>query len=801
MIYSMEKTSLTIFLSSAYILGVIAFLRDNTILFAAFILLLLIFVVVKNYLSGKRAVIIYFFFLLAILNSSFQIKNHDDLSVLAPSYGSITGTVISIPTTNNEDRSKFYFDAESGIFQGEEYKHLKARTIVTIYDSQKNLSSVKIGDRMELTGFLNIPNDAKNPSQFDYRNYLKNHKTFSVFYVKSSNWKEISGPQKPGLKFLQHLNNKRHDIIEIHKQYVKSPNVEVLGGIVFGDDAINPPNEIKTSFINSGLLHILAASGMNVSIIFGMWFFIANLFRFNYRFTILFGAVLVAMYTLMTGMGPSVLRAALMIEFVLFGKLIDRDADSIALIFFVAMVLLLYNPAMITDVGFQLSFVVTFALMFYCPPILSKIDNKILDFLAGSVLIPVVAQLWASPIQMFYFNTFSTYSVFANFLISPLIVIISFLGFLGSTLALIPLIADKVCMVFDFVLNPVVTLLVKISNYFSDLPYSLLFLPNPTILQCLLYYSILLIFGFLVHKGFKSKRLYVLLSIFLLMLMLSFIKIPSDKCEILSFSVGNADSFLIKTTQNKYVMIDTARGSNKEGGFSLADSIMNKYMQNKNIKKLDYIILTHFDADHIGGTVDVIKKVNVGKVIINSHQKNTPTAKRLMSYLKENNINYEILKGHKTLIKEKDFVITTYAPNFKGKKTDNKNSILALVSYKKFDMLFMGDGDFESIKNAQFTLPQNVEILKVGHHGAADIVNEEMLKRNKYDAAVISTGKNQYGHPNRETLDKLSLNGIQIYRTDVNNAVNIVSNGDNYKIQNFNSERHKFVSVSEANAQ
>ena len=172
-----------------------------------------------------------------------------------------------------------------------------------------------------------------------------------------------------------------------------------------------------------------------------------------------------------------------------------------------------------------------------------------------------------------------------------------------------------------------------------------------------------------------------------------------------------------------------------------------------------------------------------------------------MSYLKENNINYEILKGHKTLIKEKDFVITTYAPNFKGKKTDNKNSILALVSYKKFDMLFMGDGDFESIKNAQFTLPQNVEILKVGHHGAADIVNEEMLKRNKYDAAVISTGKNQYGHPNRETLDKLSLNGIQIYRTDVNNAVNIVSNGDNYKIQNFNSERHKFVSVSEANAQ
>ena len=214
---------------------------------------------------------------------------------------------------------------------------------------------------------------------------------------------------------------------------MKSPNIEVLGGIVFGDDAINPPDLIKTSFINSGLLHILAASGMNVSIIFGIWYFIGTRLRLNYRFVILVGAVLVGFYTLMTGMGPSVLRAALMIEFVIFGKLIDRAADSIALIFLVALLLLLYDPAMINDVGFQLSFVVTFALIYCVPPVLDRIKNKPANFLAGAVLIPFVAQLWAAPIQMFYFNNFATYSVLANLAITPFIMLISFGGFLGSS--------------------------------------------------------------------------------------------------------------------------------------------------------------------------------------------------------------------------------------------------------------------------------------------------------------------------------------------------------------------------------
>ena len=405
----MEKINPLIIFSSFYILGIVSFFTHTVILLALLLLVFLILLLLSGKISNKAAIVYYLAFSLALVNCKWQIKNYDNLSKYIPSNAVITGMVESIPTTNRSDRTKFYLKAESGVFDGVKAENLKARTIVTIYDKPENYSKIKIADKVQLSGKLMSPVKAKNPSQFDYAKYLKNKDTFSVFYVRNSSWKIKDSAQTLSGKFLQKLNDTRSRILKYQAKYMKPDNLEVLGGIVFGDDAINPPEHIKNSFINSGLLHILAASGMNVSIIFGLWFFIGVKLRLNYRFNILVGVFLVAFYTLMTGMGPSVLRAALMIEFVLFGKLINRNTDSIALVFFVAFLMLLYNPAMINDVGFQLSFVVTFALMFYCPPVLEGIKNRFLEFLAGAVLIPFVAQLWASPIQMFYFNTFSVY--------------------------------------------------------------------------------------------------------------------------------------------------------------------------------------------------------------------------------------------------------------------------------------------------------------------------------------------------------------------------------------------------------
>lgn len=203
---------------------------------------------------------------------------------------------------------------------------------------------------------------------------MRNFDTFTVFYT--DNAKLLNGRLTLKWKFYQNLNKLRNKIINVHAKYLKSPNLEILGGIVFGDDAVAPPDYIKASFVNSGLLHILAASGMNVAFIYGFWVFFMRRIRAPFKLTVLTGMGVVIIYTFMTGLGASVIRAALMLLFILAGKLIDRDAHTVSLLAFVAMLMLIYNPAFINDVGFQLSFIVTFGLLTTANVIFENIKNQ-----------------------------------------------------------------------------------------------------------------------------------------------------------------------------------------------------------------------------------------------------------------------------------------------------------------------------------------------------------------------------------------------------------------------------------------
>ena len=791
-----EYLNKVVIFSSFYILGVIGFFTHCEAYISIVLFLLTVFALFKNFVSNRYAIICYLAFTLALFNCHIQIKNHDDLSKFIPSKAVVTGTVTSIPTTNNPSKTKFYLKPDSGIFNDIKAENLKAKTIVTLYDTQENIAKIKIADKIELKGKLRSPIKAKNPSQFDYANYLKNRQVFSTFYVTNNNWKVISKPDSFGGRFLQQLNDTRNNILEHHKKFIKSPNIEVLGGIVFGDDAINPPDEIKNSFINSGLLHILAASGMNVSIIFGIWYFIGCRLRINHRLVVILGALLVAFYTLMTGMGASVLRAAIMIEFIILGKLIDRSANSVSLVFLVAFLMLLYNPAMINDVGFQLSFVVTFALIFYAQPVLEKIKNKAVEFILGAIFIPVIAQLWAAPIQMFYFNSFATYSILANFLIAPFIAVISFVGFVSSILAMIPVdtFVDKICMTFAFVLNPVVTILIKISDYFANLPNALLTTTHPDIFQIIIYYSILVIFGLALRTKFNNRKTWSILLILLMLFVVSFKKVDRKELEIVVFDVGNADSFLIKTPNSKYIMIDTAHGANDgvSSSFSQADAIMNKYIKDRGIKTLDVLLLTHFDSDHSGGAIDVMKTVNVKKLVLNKHKDNSKTTKAIINYIEKNKINNITAQNNTAVYEENDLTIKTFTPDI-NTKSDNDMSTVTLLSYKDFDMLFMADAgvkSFEKIKNNLNN--DDIEILKSGHHGANNTVSKNMLKSINSDATIISTGLNPYGHPTKQTLKILAKNNQRVYRTDIDNAIKITSDGNVYEIYRYNAVNKNF---------
>ncbi len=777
-----NKNSIMFTTAIIFMCGILAYFNDNGILCSAIITVLAIFAIIKNYLPIKYILFWIFIFYFGFFNPYFKIKQTDELVTFAPQKVTIQGQVVSIPNNSIPQKTKFFFKVNKINNQ-----NVIGKTLVTY--SGNNVSQFKIGNKYELAGKIQTPFKASNPSQFDYGKYLKNFDTYTVFYSDTS--KSITSTMSYRWKFLQKLNNVRDNIIEEHSKYLKSPNLEILGGIVFGDDAVAPPDYIKASFVNSGLLHILAASGMNVAFIYGFWVFFMRRTKVPFKLTILSGIGVIIIYTLMTGLGASVIRAALMLILILLGKLIDRDAHTVALLAFVATVMLIYNPAFINDVGFQLSFIVTFGLLTTANVIFERFkDSKIPQWLIGAFLIPIIAQIWVAPIQMFYFNTFSTYSVLANICSMPFLSVISFGGFISSILAGFTPYTDKICMFFDFILNYFLHAIVFISNFFANFSGSLLTTTHPNIFQIALYYALILFFTLSIKTGF-NKKLTILCSALFIILGLSLINIPSKDLQIITFDVQNADCFLVKTPQNKYFIIDTGRAGYK-GSKAQANSIIIKYLKDRGIKNIEALIITHFDNDHSGGAVDIMNNLNIKQVYINSFSDKTMTSVNIYKTIKELQIPVKLPTNNTDIYQENDFQLRTY---FANSEEDNEKSIITLLSYKDFDMLFTGDAGIKAFNKLKKDIPHNIEILKVGHHGGPHVVNSEMLNHLGTKVSIISTGPNAFGHPNRGTLD--ILRKTDIYRTDLNNSIKISSDGKTYTIYTFDRYKKKYKKSKE----
>ena len=774
-----------------YILGLFAYFTSQPIIFISFFTIFSIFLIIKNF--NRKIILLWTaIFYIAFFNASLRIKTFDDLFKLAPVDSTISGQIISIPNSNVANNSKFFFKVDKIVINDKQYdNHDKVLVSLNISDKGFDITKLNLGNYYEISGKLRRPFKATNPSQFSYGKYLKNFNTYTILYADANSIIPIKHKLSLKWKLLQGLNNGRNNILETHSKYLKSPNLEILGGIVFGDDAVAPPDYIKTTFINSGLLHILAASGMNVGFISGFLLFFLTKMHVPYNIKIISAIGVVILYALMTGLGASVIRASLMLIFIFIGKLIDRDAHSIALLAFVGLLMLIYNPAYINDVGFQLSFVVTFGIL-VSADLITKFDKQIPAWLTGAITIPVIAQIWVIPIQIFYFNTISTYSVFANIATMPFLSLISFGGFVSSVFALVRPIADFVCMIFDFLLNPLLNVLVYISTFFANLPHSILTTTHPNIIQILIYYVIILLIVYVLKFSRKKKEVLITISVLCIVLVSSIIiKFPNNNFEIISFDVGNGDAFLLKSPKNKYFIIDTGKSGYKTR--SQADIIILKYMKDKGINDIEGLILTHFDDDHAGGVIDIITKSRVHNLYLNSFDDKSGLAKKIYKISDKNKFMKKIkIKNDNLIYSEKDFQIYTYKADMKNTKFDtpNENSIITYIKFKNYDALFMGDAGIPAFYKIKSYIPQNITLFKVGHHGAKNVVDREMMNYLSPEISLVSVGFNKFGHPNPLTMKLVSSSYTA--RTDRLNSIKVIFRNNGYELDGFDSTKQRY---------
>lgn len=299
----------------------------------------------------------------------------------------------------------------------------------------------------------------------------------------------------------------------------------------------------------------------------------------------------------------------------------------------------------------------------------------------------------------------------------------------------------------------------------------------------------MLICASLLVKYNKYKKAFITVVCISSVLLVSTINIPNKNLEVIAFDVGNADSFMIKTPQNKYFFIDTGKKPYQSGN-SQAKIIMLKYLKDNGIKNIEGLIVTHFDNDHSGGTPEFLTNTKVKKLYLNSTKTETQTAVSIFKTAKENKQKWEIAKNNKLIYEEPDLKIYTYKADIKGKDESNGCSIITLLSYKNFDMLFMGDAGVDAFDQIKPYIRNNIEIMKVGHHGGPNVVNKEMIEYLDNKISLISTGINTFGHPNKGTLD--TLRNTEILRTDLLNSIKISTDGHKYKIYSYDIHDKKY---------
>lgn len=483
------------------------------------------------------------------------------------------------------------------------------------------------------------------------------------------------------------------------------------------------------------------------------------------------------LFMFITNFTVSVSRACIMGILIIFSKLVYRKSDFITNISLSSLITLSVNPFVINDIGFGLSYLGTIGIVFLnknYKEIFVKI--KIKEKIAKALSVVFSAQTLIIPIMMLKFNSISFTFFISNLLVSPILAIIIILGFITI---IISYIYFNIAKILAIILNICLELLLQISSFISKIPFSSVLIKTPYEFFIIFIYIFIIFVHYLyrLHLNKENKRLYkrkiikiiknlnykkivivIFISIILLNISINVHQIIFPKLKINFVDVGQGDACLIITPKNKKILID--------GGEGKTDVLL-QYLLDRRINNIDYIIISHFDSDHIGGLFEVIEKLKIGQIFI-SNQEESENYERLTNIVRERKINATIINTSNNSAQrfkiENDLNIDFLWPsNSKliNENSLNNNSIVCKLNYKDCSILFTGDIE-ETAEDAILNEYKgdlnrlNATILKIAHHGSNTSSTEKFINAVKPKIALIGVGNNnKFGHPNGEVIMRL----------------------------------------------
>lgn len=656
------------------------------------------------------------------------------------------------------------------------------------------------GIELRFRGELREPGTARNFGDFDYREYLRKQRIHWQVTVSGMQTVEIKSRPSLGLPLvLGYVDQFRDRLSDIVWGMYDPRYAGFMQGLLIGDQS-GIPQELYRHFSDIGMTHVLAISGLHVGVFSAGCFWLLRLFRFTRERTYAVCLVLVPLYVLGTGASPSAVRAGLMAMLGLVALRMGRWKDSLRFIMLAALMMLLWNPYFLYNISFQLSFIVTLGLILLAPRISAALPIR-WQALSSAIAVTIAAQLYSFPLVIYYFHILHIFSPLANLLLVPLVsVLILPLGMLSLLLgAWHPAIGQMPATVASLVTEG----LLRAVEWTASVDSLLLTWSRVPLWWLAAYYGLVtVLFVWLPSVGQllgpRLSRLPFLVgsASLLALLLYAYAGDHWERTGIVSvLDVGQGDSILIRTPHGRHILVDGGGTFNyrqqeawraRRDPYEVGKDTLLPLLRRRGIHRLDAVIATHHDADHIGGLHAVIERLPVDRILFNGTIRDSAYFDRLWEAATNRGVPMiPVSAGLEWQIDPATKLLFLHPIRTPGSETDllkvqdqNASSLVFLLLMHDSTFLLTGDiGAAEEQKvirylmNAEKTsittaTPRSVDVLKIAHHGSRHSTSDIWLRYWRPTVGAISVGRNSYGHPAQDVLERLSKHDVETYRTD-----------------------------------
>jgi competence protein ComEC len=707
-----------------------------------------------------------------------------------------------------EDKVRIFLKAEKIHMEGG-HLPVTGNLLLTVKDKQGDL---RYGDRVRFISRIYVPRPATNPGSFDYRRFLAFQGIWVTAYANSAA-EVVRMEEKKGNAFLHFVEGGREKIRRFIDDNASPDSRGIIKALVLGERG-DIAKEVNEKFIVTGVNHILSISGLHVALVAAFFFgairFFFKLFPFLLlrvnlnKASALVAIVPVIFYTFIAGAGVAAVRSTIMVLSFLLALLLDREKDLYDALFLAAFFILLFNPAALFDISFQLSFLSVAAMLYFIPRFTEfftpwktwvfqswmeqqpRWKRKLWFYLAGSLLTSVAAILGTGPLVVYYFNRISLVGFLSNLVLVPL------MGFANTLLSLLTALLVFINQPLARILTDLNGFILNISlalvDLLSRIPLASKRVVTPTVPEVLLIYGILILAANLKRWKRSLHALILLAAVYGGIQIHGYASIHhSQELKVTFLDVGQGDAAVLQLPRGKVMVIDG--GGTPDGSFDPGERIVGPYLWKEKRKKIDYLVNSHPHPDHLQGLLFLLDNFEVKQAWDNGDRGDeSPLVQGLLErsmgrlqtmgrgegFREIEGVRVEFL--HPPLEKNK-------SPSFWG----NDASLVLRLTYGEVSFLFCGDvealGEQEILKaggNLQST------VIKVPHHGSKSSSTSNFLEAVRPRFAVFTVrGGARPRLPNLGVLERYEAMGVKVLRSDRDGAITFVTDGKDLRVRTF----------------